>query len=98
MHDGQNDLSSGRALSGAKRRPSCPGLLRPDADTSAAADPLVADAQLRTSLDWLHADREQAVEERSVAPHERARVHKRAAARWSHGDAPCPTVAPKMEV
>ena len=60
MHDGQNDLSSGRALSGAKRRPSCPGLLRPDADTSSAADQLIADAQLRTSLDWLHTDREQA--------------------------------------
>ena len=60
--NGRNGVATLGATSGAKRRPSCPGSLQHGAVTPTAAEPPVAEARLRTSLEWLDADCERAVE------------------------------------
>ena len=85
------------AISGAKRRPSCPGSLQDGAVTPTAAEPPVAEARLRTSLEWLDADCERAVDERCAVADSSARARAAVSARWSHRHAPTQCNAPKME-
>jgi len=85
------------AISGAKRRPSCPGPLQHVAFAPTAAEPPVAEARVRTSLEWLDADRERAVDERCAVADSSARARAAISARWSHRYAPTQCNAPKME-
>jgi len=75
MSHGANGVATSGATSGAKQRPySCPGLLRDGAVTPTAAEPPVAEARLRTSLAWLDADCERAVDERCAVADSSARA------------------------
>ena len=87
MSHGGIGISSASAGGGIKRRPPVPEPLEPVADTPAAADAPLAEAELRNSLVWLNADRERAVEHRYAAAHASARTRATAATRWSHSDA-----------
>ena len=62
-----------------------------------AAEPPVAEARLRTSLEWLDADCERAVDERCAVADSSARARAAVSARWSHRYAPSQCNAPKME-
>ena len=62
-----------------------------------AAEPPVAEARLRTSLEWLDADWERAVDERCAVADSSARARAAVSARWSHRYAPTQCNAPKME-
>ena len=97
MFNGGSRVARSGAISGAKRRPSCPGSLQHVAVAPAAADPPVAAAQLRTPLEWLDADRERAVDERCAVADSSARARAAVSARWSHRYAPTQCNAPKME-
>ena len=83
--------------SGAKRRPSCPESLQHVAVAPTAADPPVAEAQLRTSLEWLNANRERAVDERCAVADSSARARAAVSARWSNRYVPTQCNAPKMQ-
>jgi len=95
MSHGANGVATSGATSGAKRRPSCPGSLQHVAP--AAADPPVAEAQLRTPLEWLDADWERAVDERCAVADSSARARAAVSARWSHRYAPTQCNAPKTQ-
>ena len=97
MCNGGNGVATSGATSGAKRRPSCPGSLQHGAVTPTAAEPPVAKARLRTSLEWLDADCERAVNERCAVADSSARARAAVSARWSHRYAPTQCNAPKME-
>ena len=101
MFNGGSGVARSGAISGAKRRPPCPrSLQRPVqhvAVAPTAADPRVAEAQLRTSLEWLDADWERAVDERCAVADSSARARAAVSARWSHRYAPSQCNAPKME-
>jgi len=62
-----------------------------------AAEPPVAEARLRTSLEWLDADCERAVDERCAVADSSARARAAVSARWSHRYAPTQCDAPKMQ-
>ena len=93
---GKRGATSG-ATSGAKRRQSCPGSLQDGAVTPTAAEPPVAEARLRTSLEWLDADCQRALDERCAVADSSARARAAVSARWSHRYAPTQCNAPKME-
>ena len=99
MFNGGSGIARSGAISGAKRRPSCPGSLQVQDGvvTPTAAEPPVAEARLRTSLEWLDADCEQAVDERCAVADSSARARAAVSARWSHRYAPSQCNAPKME-
>ena len=80
MSHGANGVATSGATSGAKQRPSCPGSLQDGAVTPTAAEPPVAEARLRTSLEWLDADCERAVDERCAVADSSARETNRASA------------------
>ena len=65
--------------------------------TPTAAEPPVAEARLRTSLEWLDADCERAVDERCAVADSSARARAAVSARLSHRYAPTQCNAPKME-
>ena len=94
MSHGANGVATSGATSGAKRRPSCPGSLLRNAVTPTAAEPPVAEARLRTSLAWLDADCERAVDERCAVADSSARARAAVSARWSHRYAPTQCNAP----
>ena len=56
MCNGGSGVARSGAISGAKRRSSCPGSLQHVAFAPTAAELPVAEARLRTSLEWLDAD------------------------------------------
>ena len=93
---GKRGATSG-ATSGAKRRQAGPGALQDGAGTPTAAEPPGAEAGLRTSLEWLDADCERAVDERCAVADSSARARAAVSARWSHRYAPSQCNAPKME-
>ena len=93
---GKRGATSG-ATSGAKRRQSCPGSLQDGAVTPTAAEPPVAEARLRTSLEWLDAESQRALDERCAVADSSARARAAVSARWSHRYAPTQCNAPKME-
>jgi len=97
MSHGGNGVATLGATSGAKRRPSCPGSLRDGAVKPTAAEPPIAEARLRTSLEWLDADCERAVDERCAVADSSARARAAVSARLSHRYAPSQCNAPKME-
>jgi len=97
MINGGSGVSRSGALSGAKRRPSCPGSLQHVACAPTAAEPPVAEAQLRTYLEWLDAYSERAVDERCAVANSSARARAAVSARWSHRYAPTQCNAPKTE-
>ena len=97
MCNGGNGVATSGATSGAKRRPSCPGSLQHGAVTPTAAEPPVAKARLRTSLEWLDADCERAVDERCAVADSSARARAAVSARWSHRYAPTQCNAPKTQ-
>ena len=97
MFNGGSGVSRSGAISEAERRPSCPRSLQHVAVAPTAADPPVAEAQLRTSLEWLDADRERAVDERCAVANSSARARAAVSARWSHRYAPTQCNAPKAQ-
>ena len=97
MSHGANGVATSGATSGAKQRPSCPGSLQDGAVTPTAAEPPVAEARLRTSLAWLDADCERAVDERCAVADSSARARAAVSARWSHRYAPSQCNAPKTQ-
>ena len=62
-----------------------------------AAELPVAEARLRTSLEWLDADCERAVDARCAVADSSARARAAVFAHWSHRYAPAQCNAPKME-
>ena len=96
LSDGGNGVATSGATSGAKRRPSCPGPLQHGAFAPTAAEPPVAEARVRTSLEWLDADRERAVDERCAVADSSARARAAVSARWGHRYAPTQCNAPEM--
>jgi len=86
MSSGGNGVATSGATSGAKRRPSCPGSLQVQDGvvTPTAAEPPVAEARLRTSLAWLDADCERAVDVRCAVADSSARARAAVSSRWSH--------------
>jgi len=97
MFNGGSGVARSGATSGAKRRPSCPGSLQHGAVAPTAAEPPVAEARLRTSLEWLDADCERAVDERCAVADSSARARAAVSARWSHRYAPTQCNAPKTQ-